>query len=38
MNILIEKHNKTGRMGRYAIIELDLLSKKTKVEFYNKKL
>ena len=37
MRVSTLKHNKVGRMGRYAIIELDLISKTTQVEFFNKK-
>lgn len=33
----LEKHNKTGRQGKYALIELDITNKTTRVELFNKK-
>lgn len=35
--VVVNKHNETGRTGKYAIIELDLKDQVTKVEFFNKK-
>lgn len=37
MKIITSKHNQVGRTGKYAIIELNLRTKTTKVEFFNKK-
>jgi ppGpp synthetase/RelA/SpoT-type nucleotidyltranferase len=37
IQVVTNKFNETGRMGKYAIIELNLLSKTTTVEFFNKK-
>lgn len=37
INIILDKHNKTGRRGKYALIELDILNNTTKVELFNKK-
>ena len=37
MQVITRKHNRIGRTGRYAILEMDLLSKTTEVEFFNKK-
>lgn len=37
MDVAINKFNNTGRKGKYAILELDLKNKLTKVEIFNKK-
>lgn len=36
-DVAINKFNSTGRKGKYAILELDLKNKITKVELFNKK-
>lgn len=35
--VVVSKHNETGKAGKYALLELDLKSKLTKVEIFNKK-
>lgn len=37
VEVVLNKHNKTGRMGRYALVELDIKNNKTTVEIFNKK-
>lgn len=37
VEVVLNKHNKTGRMGRYALVELDIKNSKTTVEIFNKK-
>lgn len=37
LEVIINKFNDTGRRGKYAILELDLKNKLTKVELFNKK-
>ncbi len=37
IQVTLEKHNKSGRMGKYALIELDIKNNTTKVEVFNKK-
>lgn len=37
VEIIVKKHNKTGRQGRYAILELDLKENITRIEIFNKK-
>jgi ppGpp synthetase/RelA/SpoT-type nucleotidyltranferase len=37
IQVITNKFNETGRMGKYAIIELDLKQKITRVDFFNKK-
>lgn len=35
--VIVNKFNDTGRKGKYAILELDLKNRSTKVELFNKK-
>lgn len=35
--VVVSKHNESGKTGKYALLELDLKSKLTKVEIFNKK-
>jgi len=37
IQVITHRFNETGRMGKYAIIELDLTTKVTQVEFFNKR-
>lgn len=37
IEVITEKFNETGRKGKYAILELDLRNRTTKVELFNKK-
>jgi ppGpp synthetase/RelA/SpoT-type nucleotidyltranferase len=37
IKVITSKFNQSGRTGKYAIIELDLISKTTTVELFNKK-
>lgn len=37
MSIIVNKFNESGKTGKYALLELDLESKETKVEIFNKK-
>lgn len=37
VKIIVSKFNQTGRMGKYAILELNLKNKTTTVEIFNKK-
>ncbi|MCP4912963.1 MAG: hypothetical protein GY909_07580 [Oligoflexia bacterium] len=37
METIVVKQNEHGRMGRYALVELDVKNKTTKIDVYNKK-
>lgn len=37
INIVVSKYNESGKAGKYALLELDLKNKTTKVEIFNKK-
>ena len=37
INIVINKFNEVGRLGKYALLELDLKTNTTKVDIFNKK-
>ncbi len=37
IDIIINKQNETGRLGKYALLELDLKTQTTRVDIFNKK-
>lgn len=37
IEVVVKKHNEKGRMGKYALLELDLKNNVTSIEIFNKK-
>ena len=37
LDVIVEKYNSSGKAGKYALLELDLLGNQTRIEIFNKK-